>query len=266
MLLFEKEHRLERILAEYKRVAIAFSGGADSSLLAKKALEVLGAENVLLLTARSRLLKQHEIDHAAGWLSRHGFGEQVRHQFVELQPLSWEEFVRNPPDRCYLCKLRVYSLFAGASSREGMTRLIDGTNEDDMHSARPGLRALRELNIGTPLADAGLAKEEVRSLSRDIGLDTWDRPSASCLATRVPDGLHITAERIALIEKLELQAESIGFKGCRVRLDRESSDKVYIQVQENDVAALAAAATRSSLIRFFNDSGVKKIFMDLNGR
>lgn len=266
MLLFEKEHRLEQILAEYGRVAIAFSGGADSSLLAKKALEVLGEENVLLLTARSCLLKQHEIDHAAGWLSRHGVGEQVRHQFIDLQPLSWEEFVRNPLDRCYLCKLRVYSLFAGLRSREGMTRLIDGTNEDDMHSARPGLRALRELDIGTPLADAGLAKEEVRSLSRDIGLDTWDRPSASCLATRVPDGLHITGERIALIEKLELQAESMGFKGCRVRLDRESSDKVYIQVQENDVAGLASAATRSALIHFFNDSGVKKIFMDLSGR
>lgn len=266
MLLHEKEHRLEQILAQYGRVAIAFSGGADSSLLAKKAIEVLGTENVLLLTAGSCLLKQREIDHAAGWLSRHGYGEQVRHRFVELQPLFWDEFVRNPPDRCYLCKLRVYRCFVEFSTQEGITALVDGTNDDDKHTARPGLRALLELGIGTPLAEAELSKEEVRSLSRDIGLDTWDRPSASCLATRVPDGLQITPERIALIDKLELQLESMGFQGCRIRLDRQSSDKIYIQVREKDVVAVASAANRSALVHFFNDSGVKKIFVDLHGR
>jgi len=266
VLLHEKEHNLERILAEYRGVAIAFSGGADSSLLVRKALEVLGPDNVLLLTARSCLLKQHEIDHASSWLSRHGFGGQVRHEFVELQPLAWDEFVQNPYNRCYLCKLRVYRMFAEISAQVGIAKLIDGTNDDDMHSTRPGLQALRELDIGTPLAEAGLCKENVRSLSRNIGLDTWDRPSGSCLATRIPEGLQITRERIALVEKMEQQLESIGFEGCRVRLDPQQSDKIYIQVQDNDVEALAAAANRSTLVHFFNDSGVKKIFMDLNGR
>ena len=266
MLLQEKEHKLECLLARYKRVAVAFSGGADSSLLAKKALEVLGIENVLLLTAKSSLLKQSEIDSASSWLFRHGYEEQVGHEFIDLQPLSWDEFVRNPSDRCYLCKLRVYKLFAKVSDLHGIAQLIDGTNDDDMHSTRPGLRALRELSIGTPLADAGLTKDEVRRLSRELQLDTWNRPSASCLATRVPDGLEITEERVALIEKLELYLESMGFKGCRVRLDPHKSDTVYIFVLEKDIAGLAMVASRRDLIHFFNDSGVKWILMDLTGR
>jgi uncharacterized protein len=266
LLLLEKEHKLERILGEYKKVAIAFSGGADSSLLVKKALEVLGPENVLLLTARSCLLTKNEVDHASSWLSRHGYEGQVRHEFAELQPLVWDEFVQNPPDRCYLCKLRVYQMLTKLSGPHGILKLLDGTNDDDMRSTRPGLRALNELGIGAPLADAGLTKEDVRNLSREIGLDTWDRPSASCLATRIPDGLQITKERIALIEKLESQVAAMGFKGCRVRLDSQSGDKVYIQVQEKDVVELATTANRSDLIHFFNDSGVKKIFLDLNGR
>lgn len=262
----EKEHRLESILAQYDKVALAFSGGADSSLLLRKALDVLGTGNVLVLTARSCLLKKSEVERAVTWLSRHDYSDQVRHEFVEVQPLSWEEFVLNPPDRCYLCKLRVYRLFLEICSQHGITTLIDGTNYDDLHSDRPGLRALQELEIGTPLADAGLTKEEVRRMSRDVGLDTWDHPSASCLATRLPSGLEISLERIALVEKLELYLESIGFHGCRVRLDQKESEKIIIQVLDKDIAQLASAANRTELIHFFNDFGVKKVLLDLNGR
>lgn len=266
MLLQEKEHRLESLLASYKRVALAFSGGADSSLLLAKSLEVLGEDNVLVLTARSCLLKQKEVEKASTWLSRHGYDGKVQHRFVDLQPLSWDEVVQNPKDRCYLCKLRVYNLFVDVCAQNRISHLIDGTNYDDLHSDRPGLRALKELNIGTPLADAELTKKEVRSLSRQIGLDTWDHPSASCLATRLPDGLAITRSRIALVDKLEDYLESMGFNGCRVRLDRNNNEKVSIQVQEQDLERLAGDADREVLIRFFNDSGVKKIFLDLNGR
>ncbi|MCL7488287.1 MAG: ATP-dependent sacrificial sulfur transferase LarE [Desulfobulbaceae bacterium] len=265
-MLREKEQKLERVLAEYGRVAVAFSGGADSSLLLRKALTVLGSENVLALTARSCLLKQSEIDYASTWLARHGYGEQARHEFVELQPLSWEEFVRNPPDRCYVCKLRVYGMFLEAGARQGITRLIDGTNVDDLRSDRPGLRAIRELDIGTPLAAAGLAKDEVRRMSREIGLDTWDHPSASCLATRIPHGLEITETRIVLIEKLESHLESLGFPGCRVRLDSRYCEKIFIQVREKDIPRLATPPARPALVDFFNDSGVKKIYLDLLGR
>lgn len=266
MLLQEKEHRLESILAKYGKVAIAFSGGADSSLLLSKALEVLGTDNVLVLTARSCLLKPSETEKASTWLSRHGFDNQVHHEFVELQPLSWGEFTRNPVDRCYLCKSRVYNLFFDVCSQHKINKLIDGTNYDDLHSDRPGLRALKELDIGTPLADAEITKKEVRNLSREIGLDTWDHPSASCLATRLPNGLEVTQSRIDLVDKLESHLESLGFYGCRVRLDRNSSQKIFIQVQERDVERLVSVSIRNAVNLFFNDSGVKKIFLDLNGR
>ncbi len=265
-LLQEKVHRLESILSAYGRVAVAFSGGADSSLLLKKTLDVLGAENVLVLTARSCLNKQGDVDNVSGWPARHGYGSRMRHVFVELQPLEWDEFTGNPPDRCYVCKLRVYRLFSELIANHGIAQLIDGTNHDDLHSDRPGLKALRELGIGTPLAQAGLSKEEVRAVSREEGLDTWDRPSGSCLATRLPAGLRVTRERIALVGKLESCLESLGFAGCRARLDREKKDMVTIQLQEKDLAEAATPAKRSAIAEFFRDSGMKQVLMDLKGR
>ena len=167
MLLLEKEHELERLLAGYKRVAVAFSGGADSSLLLRKAIDVLGRENILALTARSCLQRKGDIANATSWLARHGYDGQVRHEIIELDPLSREEFIQNPPDRCYGCKLHVYKKFAEICAKQGIQAIIDGTNFDDMNSDRPGLRALEELGIGSPLGEAGLTKEEVRRLSRE---------------------------------------------------------------------------------------------------
>lgn len=266
-MLLEKEHRLEDILAQYKRVALAFSGGADSSLLLHKALQALGPENVLVLTARSCLLTASEVEKAVSWPHRHGYEDgQIQHHVIELDPLAWDEFVQNPQDRCYLCKSKVYTAFRDICLEHGIEHLIDGTNFDDLHSDRPGLRALKELSIDTPLANAELTKKEVRILSRELALDTWDHPSASCLATRIPTGLSITVERMGRIEKMEAGLTSLGFNGCRVRLDSLNDQKVYIQVQRQDVAGAAREMNRDSISNLFNDFGVKKIFLDLDGR
>lgn len=262
----KKVQRLEHILRQHGKIAIAFSGGADSSLLAAKALNVLGPENVLLLTARSCLLKQADIANAANWLDRHGYGEKGRHQFIEFQPLSWPEFVRNPPDRCYVCKLRVYRAFIEHMASTGIRQLVDGTNFDDLHSDRPGLRALQELQIGSPLAEAGLCKEEVRSLSHAMGVDTWDRPSASCLATRIPGGLSIAEEHLAKIEQIESFLESSGFTGCRARLDPAGKKIIFLQVKEDDLVRIAEPSIRSALYGFLSDFGIKEVFLDLQGR
>lgn len=264
--LHEKEQRLEHILRQYGKVAIAFSGGADSSLLAAKAMNVLGAENVLLLTATSCLLKQADLANAADWLDRQGYGEKGQHQFIELHPLSWPEFVRNPPDRCYVCKLRVYRAFLEHMAITNFGQLIDGTNLDDMHSDRPGLRALRELQIGSPLAEAGLHKEEVRSLSKTIGIDTWDRLSASCLATRIPAGLPVAEESLVLIEQIEAFLESSGFTGCRARLDPAGKKKISLQVRECDLARITEPPIRSAFLEFLSDFGIKEVVLDLHGR
>jgi len=165
-----------------------------------------------------------------------------------------------------LCKTKVYLRFKDLSVSAGFAHLIDGTNYDDQHSDRPGLRALQELAIGTPLAEAEFTKGEVRVLSRDLGLDTWDHPSASCLATRIPTGLAITEERMERIDKMETCLESLGFSGCRVRLDPAGAEKVFIQVMEKDIEALTAGEIRDRLAYLLNDFGVKKIFLDLAGR
>lgn len=261
-----KEQAVRRALARSGRVAIAFSGGADSSLLLWLALDTLGPAQVLVLTARSCLLPLRDLERAAGWPARHGLAGRVSHVFVDIQPLAWGEFTRNPADRCYLCKSRVYRLLLEQVRRQGFAQLLDGTNVDDLGSDRPGLRAIGELGIETPLAAVGLSKAEVRALSRELGLDTWDAPSASCLATRIPEGLTITAERLARIDILETHLEHIGCAGCRVRLDRFHEDRVYVQVQEKDLPRLAGGRERTTLLDFFNDSGVTKVFLDLQGR
>lgn len=266
MLLHEKKETVRGILAQYERFAIAFSGGADSSLLLRLALDTVGPENLLVLTARSSLLKPAELEGAATWFERHAIQDPADHAFVEVEPLAWDEFVRNPSDRCYLCKSKVYGIFLDICRRRGFVRLVDGTNADDMNSSRPGLRALRELGIGTPLAAGGMSKEEVRSLSREMNLDTWDHPSASCLATRIPVGLEVTAERLDLIAALEAYLENQGFSGCRVRLDRTDGTTVYIQVRHKDLSAITATSQYMYLSEYFSDFGIEQIYLDLKGR
>ncbi len=266
MELQKKAERLQSHLRSYGQVALAFSGGVDSSLLLGCALDALGAGNILVLNARSCLQKPHERERVDSWFVRHGRGDGVRQVFVDLRPLSWPEFVRNPENRCYLCKSRLYRLFLDEAGRRGITRLIDGTNADDMQSQRPGLRAIREFGVGTPLAAAGLSKEDVRSLSRARGLDTWDQPSSSCLATRIPHGLEVTADRVSLIAALEQDLERQGFAGCRVRLDRHDAATVRVQLRHCDLERFGRRVQQDNITRFFHDSGMKNVYLDLRGR
>lgn len=262
----DKEEEVRRILAQHGRVAVAFSGGADSSLLLRLAVDVLGSGKVLALTARSCLLSERDLANAETWVARHGLAEWATHLLIDVQPLSWDEFAANPPDRCYQCKSRVYGTLLAQARQQGRTTLLDGTNADDLCSDRPGLRVLGELDIISPLAAAGLSKEEVRQLGRKLGLDNWNAPSASCLATRIPAGLTITTERLTHIGSLEDYLVRLGFPGCRVRLDSWQEDTVYVAVQEEDLARLASSVDRSDLLNFFSDSGAKKVFLDLRGR
>jgi pyridinium-3,5-biscarboxylic acid mononucleotide sulfurtransferase len=266
MRLHDKKKNISRILERYGKVVIAFSGGADSSLLLRLALDTLGAERVLVLTARSCLVKPEETERAATWFTRHAVSPVPVHEFVDLRPLGWNEFVDNPENRCYFCKARIYTLFSEIIRQRGFDILADGTNADDMNSTRPGLMAIRELGTETPLAAAGLNKEEVRQLSRELGLDTWNSPSSSCLATRIPNGLTITADRLERIAGMEKHLESAGFFGCRVMLDRDDAAKVCIQVQKKDLPEIAAGPRRDHLIEFFNNIYITKILLDLAGR
>lgn len=262
----DKVEKLHGVLSDFGRVAIAFSGGVDSSFLLKSALDVLGAGNVIILHGRSCLQKKVEQERAETWLSRHGYSQDIEHLFIELQPLDWKEFVSNPEERCYLCKLRLYRLFLDELDKRDIHFLLDGTNTDDLKDRRPGLRAIHELGVQTPFVSCGLGKADIRELSRELKLDTSDQPSSSCLATRIPHGLEITAQRLERIAAWEDGLAELGFDGCRVRMDAKSERIVYLQVIQADLDQLFNPSIRRAVFHFFKKSGVSQVYLDLEGR
>jgi len=261
-----KANRLKAIIQGYQRVAIAFSGGVDSSLLLKCALETLGAGNIVVLFGKSELLKVAEIERAENWLVDNGYPHGIELESVILQPLVWKEFVNNPEDRCYLCKLRIYTAFRERMDKLGFAVLMDGTNIDDLKGNRAGLRAIHELGVKMPLVEAGLDKRDVRELSRELGLAVWNQPSSSCLATRIPAGTRITTDLLQKIRAWEEGMEKIGFTGCRVRLDSSREGAVSVEIGGGDFEVLLNPVVRLAILRFFHNSGVKKVYLDLEGR
>ncbi|MCI5217858.1 MAG: ATP-dependent sacrificial sulfur transferase LarE [Candidatus Electrothrix sp. LOE2] len=273
--LHNKVEQLRHLLSGFDRVGIAFSGGVDSSFLLRMALDVLGPSKVLVLHARSCLQKKPEQDRVDTWAERHGYPAAVIQQrIIKINPLARYNFVANPKNRCYLCKKHLYSLFLAHLDhlhQEGIpsiTTLLDGTNADDLRQGevgRPGLRALAELGICTPLADCNLSKKEIRILSRNLGLDTAEQPSASCLATRIPHGMPITAERLRRIASLEQVLEKNGFTGCRVRLDADAAQTVFVQLHKPHLERLSSATRKKYIITPLKKKGVQKIYLDLEG-
>ena len=266
MHLHEKADILRNILRGYEKVAVAFSGGVDSSLLLKCALSTLGAGNVLVLFGRSELLKAADLQRGESWLRENGYPRGVDLEIIPLHPLTWKEVVNNPDDRCYRCKLRIYSRFREHMEKRGYTLLLDGTNIDDVKKRRPGLRANLELGVKMPLVEAGFDKADVRGYSHELGLTNWNLPSASCLATRIPHGVQITEERLRLIEEWERGIEKLGFIGCRVRMDKDCEDILYIEIAGIQFEALVKTDIRIAMLRFFQNCGIRKVFIDLEGR
>ena len=237
-------------------MAIAFSGGTDSSLLLSVGAEVLAGRAVGIM-ARSSLQTAHEVRAAGSFAGSLG----IQLEQVDLDPLSWPDFCVNSRDRCYICKKRMYASFQAAIPSG--TRLMDGTNIDDLGADRPGLRAIEELSVRTPLVEAGLSKAEVRKLSRDLGLVSWNLPSSSCLATRISQGSRITLEKLALVEKSEQYLGTLGFSGCRTRFVNNS---VVISLTKGDFDRIAGDEMRLEIRKFFANLNLPKVFLDLSER
>lgn len=208
----EKYTELLRYLQQLGRVVVAFSGGVDSTFLLKAAKEALGEENVKAVTIATPYIPRWELEEAKVFAAEMG----VTFERLEF-PLP-ENIKNNPEDRCYLCKKSVFTALKAAALAGGFQYVVDGTNLDDLGDYRPGLRALAELEIKSPLRDCRLSKADIRQLSQQLRLPTWDKPSYACLLTRIPYGQELKVEDFIKIEQAERYLMQLGFRAVRVRL------------------------------------------------
>jgi uncharacterized protein len=252
----QKLFRLEERLRSLGRVVVAFSGGVDSSFLAKVAHDVLG-ENALVVTAFSETFPPWERERALELARKHGF----RHWVLERSELNVEEFVQNGPDRCYYCKLDLFKKLRERAIAESIPYILDGTTAEDVADYRPGRKALTEMHVLSPLLEADLRKTEIRFLSQAMGLETWEQPSTACLASRIPYGETVTREKLQQVEAAERYLRSLGVRQCRVR---HHGTLARVEVLPADMGDLALKH-RDGLVREFRTLGFTYVTVDLAG-
>lgn len=257
--LVTKYRQLQKILLRHQQVAVAFSGGVDSSFLLHAACATLGPAKVHAFHVRSELLPPLEAEGVEGAVHERGCFFHP----IEIEPLSWPEFVANGPDRCYHCKKKIYQRIVADRSFPTGAALFDGTNRDDLGQDRPGLLAVAELSVQTPLADVCLTKREIRMLSREFALPTWNAHASSCLATRIAPGEPITREKIVLVSRCEALLQKTGFMGVRVRL---SAGAATIAVLRKDLCRIQKKNVFSAIKNDFLFLGLRKVVIDLQGR
>lgn len=210
MNLQEKKERLQEILRSYGKVVIAYSSGVDSTFLLKIAHDTL-SDNAIAITVKSHLVPTAEMDEAEAFCKR----ENIRHQFILHDEMSVPGFAENPPNRCYICKRQIFSSIQATVRDEFV--VCEGSNKDDEGDYRPGMKAIAELSVKSPLREAGLTKAEIRELSRKLNLPTACKPSFACLASRIPYGQFITRQKLQLVETAEKFLQDLGFVQYRVR-------------------------------------------------
>ncbi len=209
----QKLDKLKSELAACGGVAVAFSGGTDSSFLLAVASEILG-ENTLAVTAVSCTIPEHELHEAQFFCQDRG----IRHVLLRIENSQLPWLRDNPPDRCYLCKKTILKEIINTAAEHGLSIIVEGSNTDDDGDYRPGMRAVRELGVKSPLRSAGLSKSDIRCLSRELGLPTWNKPSLACLASRFPYGESLTPDKLRSVEHAERFLLRLGMKQVRVRI------------------------------------------------
>lgn len=252
-----KLDHLKQLLKEMKSLLVAYSGGVDSAFLLKIAVDTLG-ESVFAVTAESQIHPDFEIEGARELAQKLA----VRHQVVQSTEMQDETFLKNPPDRCYHCKKHVFSELKALADQNGIPWIVDGSNADDVGDYRPGMRALKELKIRSPLKEAGLTKTEIRALSKQLGLPTWDRPAMACLASRIPYGTRITPEALKRVAEAERLLHKLGFRQVRVR---DHGNIARIEVLPDKKDAFLDREITDLLVLKLKTLGYQYVTLDLEG-
>ena len=252
-----KESALTERIKAARKLAVAFSGGVDSTYLLYKAREVLG-DDALAVSVRSQVLTEEEFGRTVSFCDKIGAKQEV----IDFDVFSVEDFANNPPDRCYHCKKKIFESVLDSARKHGIEQVADGSNVDDQGDYRPGMHALKELGIVSPLKEAGLTKADIRYLSKEAGLDTWDHPSAACLASRFAYGEKITTEGLSRVASAEKFIRGLGFMGIRVRVH---GDIVRIEVRDTDIAEISSEPVRRKVSEELKRLGFKYVTMDMDG-
>lgn len=255
--LHNKYRLLQDLLRSYGNVAIAYSGGVDSSLLSYVAHEALG-DNAVSLTADAPVVPRSEFADSQAFCKRYGIRQVICHP----NPIIMEEGRFNAPNRCYVCKKVLFSSLYEEAAKLSVETIADGSNLDDLGDYRPGLKALEELQVKSPLREAGFTKADIRALSRELGLPTWSKQSNACLATRFPYGTEITAEKLSLVDKAESALSGMGFTQLRVRVH---NDIARIEVPAEQIETLLRDENRTSIVDALKELGFAYVTLDLAG-
>jgi uncharacterized protein len=252
-----KFQKLKDSLKDLKSVAIAYSGGVDSTFLLKVAADVLG-NNVIAITAKSSTYPEREFKEAVKYIEDIG----AKHIVIISEELEIEGFVKNPVNRCYFCKKELFSKIRKVADDNNINAVLDGSNVDDMSDFRPGTKAAMELKVISPLKDAGFTKDDIRAMSKKLGVPTWNKPAFACLSSRFPYGNEITVEKLSMVERAEQFLMDLGFRQIRVR---HHEDIARIEVNTEERFKFFDIKIMDKVANELKNIGFKYVTLDLLG-
>lgn len=253
----EKLSKLKAIVSELESVVVAFSGGVDSTLVTKVCYDVL-RDNSMAVTARSETYPDFEFKEAQKLAREIG----IKHLVIDTSELAIEGFANNPPERCYFCKTELFGKLKDIAKEQGFLNVADGANLDDTQEFRPGLQASRELNVRSPLKEAGMTKKDIREVSKMLNLPNWNKPAYACLSSRFPYGQSITEEKLSMVSEAEKYLRGLGLVQFRVR---HHETIARIEVLPDDINILTNSPAREELTAKFKEIGFTYVTLDLAG-
>ncbi len=256
-MLTEKFEQLKAIFVEMEQALIAYSGGVDSTLIAKLAFDVLG-DRALAVTAVSPSLLPEELEDAKIQAATIG----IRHEIVQTHEMENPNYTSNPVNRCYFCKSELHDTLKPLAIKLGYPYVVDGVNADDLHDYRPGIQAAKERGARSPLAEVGITKAEVRQLSQQLGLPWWDKPAQPCLSSRFPYGEEITVNKLQRVGRAEIYLRKLGFKNLRVRSE---GDTARIELPAEQIKEFVLATDLQKVVSAFQEFGFIYVTLDLEG-